>query len=146
MLQSTIFREIDNLARHINNTYENIFKKYGLQRGQFVFISRIVENKSINLKELAHAVRVDKTTVTKATQKLEEAGYITKQIDITDNRIIHLTPTDKCINIYESIIREKNDIINNIINKFPSKDVTSYIDMTRSLNEYLDSIEKSSKI
>lgn len=143
MLQSTIFREIDNLARHINYTYENIFKEYRLHRGQFVFISRIVENKSINLKELAKSVRVDKTTVTKAIQKLEEAGYINKQIDHIDNRIIHLTPTDKCIDIYESIIKEKNDIINNIISKFSTKDITSYIEMTRHLNEYLDSIEKS---
>jgi hypothetical protein len=40
LLQSSIFREIDNLSRHVNGIYEKIFKKYGLQRGQFVFITR----------------------------------------------------------------------------------------------------------
>lgn len=141
MLESTIFREIDNLARHINNTYESIFKKYGLHRGQFAFISRIVENKSINLKELAKTIRVDKTTVTKAIQKLEDSGYINKKIDLIDNRMIHLTPTEQGIKIYEEIIAEKNSLLHTVISKFNATEITAYIKTTRQLNNYLDNIE-----
>lgn len=141
LLQSSIFREIDNLSRHINVIYEKIFKKYGLQRGQFVFITRIVENKNINLKQLAQNVRVDKTTVTKAIQKLEDSGYIVKKIDHIDNRIIHLLPTEKCISIYNCIIQEKNQILSSVINKFTAQEFEFYINMTINMNSYLDKIQ-----
>lgn len=141
LLQSSIFREIDNLSRHINGIYEKIFKKYGLQRGQFVFITRIVENQNINLKQLARNVRVDKTTVTKAIQKLEDSGYIIKQTDHIDNRVIHLFPTEKCIHIYNCIIQEKNQILSNLINKFTPEEFEFYIKMTISMNTHLDKIQ-----
>lgn len=141
LLQSSIFREIDNLSRHINGIYEKIFKKYGLQRGQFVFITRIVENQNINLKQLARNVRVDKTTVTKAIQKLEDSGYIIKQTDHIDNRVIHLFPTEKSIHIYNCIIQEKNQILGNLINKFTPEEFEFYIKMTISMNTHLDKIQ-----
>ncbi|MBX9866333.1 MAG: MarR family transcriptional regulator [Burkholderiales bacterium] len=140
MLQSNIFREIDNLSKHINIIYEKIFKKYGLQRGQFAFITRIVENKNINLKQLAQNIRVDKATVTKAMQKLEESGYVIKKIDQTDNRIIHLLPTEKCTRIYTCIIQEKNQLLSSIINKFTSEELELYISITRDINICLDKI------
>lgn len=146
MLQSTVFREIDNLARHINNIYESIFKKYGLHRGQFVFISRIVENKSINLKELAKTIRVDKTTVTKAIQKLEDSGYINKKVDQTDNRIIHLIATELGVSLYQNIIADKNALLGDIMDKFSIEEITEYIAMTRKLNNQLDSFNKGSQL
>lgn len=139
MLKRLVFREIDNLSRNINNIYESIFKRYGLHRGQFIFISRIVEQQSINLKELARITRVDKTTVTKAIQKLEESGYISKKIDSNDNRVIHLTATLKCIDLYNNIIIEKNNILSSIMDNFTASDVEFYIYMTKQLNSYLDS-------
>lgn len=139
MLKRLVFREIDNLSRNINNIYESIFKRYGLHRGQFIFISRIVEQQSINLKELARITRVDKTTVTKAMQKLEESGYISKKIDSNDNRVIHLMATLKCIDLYNNIIIEKNNILSSIMDNFTASDVEFYIYMTKQLNSYLDS-------
>ena len=107
LLQSSIFREIDNLSRHINGIYEKYSKIWLCSVGNFVFITRIVENQNINLKQLARNVRVDETTVTKAIQKLEDSGYIIKQTDHIDNRVIHLFPTEKSIHIYNCIIQEK---------------------------------------
>ena len=140
MLQSTIFRDLDNLSKHINKIYETIFKKYGLQRGQFVFITRIVENECISLKELAAQIRVDKTTVTKAIQKLDSAGYIIKIIDKLDNRIIHLMPTEKAFTTYTEIITEKNKILQSVFANFTSLETDSFITMLNSLNNCLDNI------
>lgn len=140
MIQYSIFREVDSLSRHINNIYENIFKKYRLHRGQFIFISRIVENQNINLKDLAKITRADKTTVTKAVQKLEENQYITKHIDATDNRITHLHPTELCIELYNKVISEKNKFLEAVLKDFPTAEVASYIQMTKNLNNYLDKV------
>ncbi|MCE3268090.1 MAG: MarR family transcriptional regulator [Burkholderiales bacterium] len=110
-LINTLLRNIDTIAREMHAIYELKFKSYKLQRGQFLFLTRICETPGINLQELSYQLKMDKTTITKAVQKLMVAGYINKSTDIKDRRISHLTPTSKATNIYKEIISEKNRLI-----------------------------------
>lgn len=134
MLKSTLFRDINNLSKHINSLYESIFRRYGLHRGQFAFITMIVENKSISLKDLALSLRVDKTTVTKAVQKLEIVGYITKIQDDYDNRLFHLIATEKGLDLYKDIIREKNQILEKTLKNFSKQDIEQLTTLINKLN------------
>ncbi|MEN9945878.1 MAG: hypothetical protein RLZZ293_264 [Pseudomonadota bacterium] len=138
MLNNSIFRDIDNLAKHINNIYETIFRHYGLHRGQFAFLSRIVENKHISLKQLSITLRVDKTTVTKATQKLEASGYINKQVDTQDHRLIHLIATQRGINLYQNIINQKNQIIDDVITNFAPNQIEQFTQMLKQIHLHLE--------
>lgn len=115
-LKNNILRDIDTVARESHSIYEAKFKNHNLQRGQFIFLTRICENPGINLKELSYKLKMDKTTVTKAIQKLIIAGYISKNVNKQDNRIANLTPTDKAIKMYDEIISEKNRIIDICLN------------------------------
>jgi len=137
MLKSIIFRDIDNLAKHINTLYESIFKKYGLHRGQFSFITRIVENHSISLKDLASSLRVDKTTVTKAIQKLENIGYVKKIQDNSDNRLFHLIATDNGIHLYKNIIKEKNHILEKVLQNFSDSEIVEFSVLINRMNNCL---------
>lgn len=134
MLHNNIFRDIDDLSKHINNIYESIFKKYGLHRGQFAFITRIVENEQISLRELAENLRLDKTSVTRAVQKLESAGYVIKTQDIDDSRLFHLTITPKGLLLYQNIIEEKNRIIDKILDAFSPVEIKLLTDLIQRLN------------
>lgn len=141
MLHSTIFRDIDDLSKHINNVYESIFKRYGLHRGQFAFITRIVENEQISLKKLAQNLRLDKTTVTRAIQKLETAGYITKIQDKNDYRLFHLSATKNGIDLYHNIITEKNQIIDRILENFPVEQLEQLSLVVKDMNTRLAKIK-----
>ncbi len=141
MLHSTIFRDIDDLSKHINNVYESIFKRYGLHRGQFAFITRIVENEQISLKKLAQNLRLDKTTVTRAIQKLETAGYITKIQDNNDYRLFHLCATKSGIDLYHNIITEKNQIIDKILENFPVEQLEQLSLIVKDMNTRLAKIK-----
>ena len=141
MLHSTIFRDIDDLSKHINNIYESIFKRYGLHRGQFAFISRIVENEQISFKKLAQNLRLDKTTVTRAIQKLETAGYITKIQDNNDYRLFHLSATKSGIDLYHNIIAEKNQIIDRILENFPVEQLEQLSLIVKDMNTQLAKIK-----
>ena len=109
-LISHLLRNIDTIARETHTIYELEFKKYKLQRGQFLFLTRICETPNINLQELSYQLKMDKTTITKAVKKLMVAGYINKNPDEKDRRISHLTPTNKATQMYNEIISEKNRI------------------------------------
>lgn len=110
-LSNAILRDIDTLVREIHALYESKFKSYALQRGQFIFLTRIYENPGISLSDLSYELKLDKTTITRAIQKLIDSGYLIKQQDEIDKRVWHLFSTDKCKELYDEIITEKNRII-----------------------------------
>ena len=52
-------------------------------------------------------LKVDKTTTTKAVQKLIELGYINKEQDESDKRWYKLTPTENALKVYDFIMKEE---------------------------------------
>src|SRR5690242_15489958 len=103
-LDSMILREIGTLSRSIHSISDIKFKELKLQRGQYIYLTRICENPGINLIDLTLLLKIDKTSTTKAIQKLEKEGYIERKKDISDKRIIRLYPTEKGFKSYDDII------------------------------------------
>lgn len=94
------------------------FKEINLQKGQFTFLTRICENQGVNQIDLSNLLKVDKTTTTKAIQKLIEAGYVYKKRDDIDKRMWRLYPKEKGLAIYSFIIEEENRNIEVCLNNF----------------------------
>lgn len=107
-LNSQILREIGMLARSIQTIDDIKFKELNLQKGQFVFLTRICENQGINQIDLSNMLKVDKTTTTKAVQKLIKADYVDKKRDEIDKRMCRLYPKKRAIDAYRLIIQEEN--------------------------------------
>lgn len=137
-LNCTIFRDIGTLARTVHAICDLKYKELDLQKGQFIFLTRICENRGISLKELSIILKVDKTTTTKATQKLIKGGYIYKEKDTDDKRFFKLYPTDKALGIYKTIIEEENRAIATCMKDFTPEQKA----MVHSLiNQMKDNIE-----
>jgi DNA-binding MarR family transcriptional regulator len=97
-------REIGALARIIHSINEVKFRGIGLQRGQFIFLTRVCERPGVNLAELSALLAVDKTTTTKAVQKLMAAGLVDRERDAADKRMWRLVPTAKGLAVYPRIL------------------------------------------
>jgi len=117
-LENGILREVGMLARSIQSISDVKFKELNLQRGQFVFLTRVCENPGFNQIDLSNILKVDKTTTTKVIQKLIEEGYVTKERDKVDKRMWRLFPTEKAQNIYPIIIGEENRNIRECFTNF----------------------------
>lgn len=100
------------------------YRKLNLQKGQFTFLTRICENNGINQIDLSNSLKVDKTTTTKAIQKLIEAGYIYKKRDCADKRMWRLYPEKKALDIYMFIIAEENRNIKVCLDNFSEEEKT----------------------
>lgn len=107
-LESKVLRFVGTLSRTINSKSDSKYKQFDLQKGQYMFISRVCENPGINFVDLSNMVKVDKTTTTKAVKKLIDIGYLNRQQDENDKREYKLTPTKKALEVYEFIIQEEN--------------------------------------
>jgi DNA-binding MarR family transcriptional regulator len=111
-LEFKVLRFVGTLSRAINSKADYNYKKFDLQKGQYMFITRICENPGINLANLSNILKVDQATTTKAVKKLIDIGYLNKQKDENDKRGYKLTPTKKALEVYEFIIEEEGKQLN----------------------------------
>lgn len=132
-LQSFILRDVGMLARAIQSISDIKFKELKLQRGQFVFLTRVCENPGLNQIDLSNILKVDKTTTTKAMQKLIEEGYITKERDDMDKRMWRIFPTEKAIHIYSLIIEEENRNIATCFRNFTDSEQQMVAELVRKM-------------
>lgn len=132
-LKSCILREVGMLSRSIHSISDVKFKGINLQRGQFVFLTRICENPGLNQIDLSNLLKVDKTTTTKVVQKLIDEGYITKERDNTDKRMWRLFPTSKAHNVYPIIINEENRNITVCFNGFTESEKQLVVELVKKM-------------
>lgn len=108
MLQSMVLRRIGTIARIVASVSDVKFRRFSLQKGQHIYVVRVCEHPGLNLAELTRLLNVDKSTTTKAVQKLEKAGYILKKHPEGDRKSLVLYPTERAKEVYRSIIDEEN--------------------------------------
>lgn len=126
------------LSRCIHAISDTKFKKFDLQKGQFIFLTRVCENPGINHIELSNLLKVDKTTTTKAIQKLIDTGYIRKTRDDLDKRMWRLYAEKKGLEIYTLVIEEENRNIAVCFANFTAEEKESVQQLVKRMRENIE--------
>ncbi len=145
-LEHEILREIGTLSRSIHSICDIKFKELKLQKGQFIYLTRICENPGINLVDLTMLLKMDKTSTTKAIQKLEAEGYIQRKKDTADKRVIRLFPTPKGLQSYEGIMEEENKNIAICLEGFSEEEKNMVTELIVRMSKNIESEWKASKL
>jgi DNA-binding MarR family transcriptional regulator len=138
-LSQTLLREIGAIARSVQSSSDLKYKTMGLQKGQYVFLTRICENPGVGPNRLAELARVDKTTATKAAQKLVDLGYVRRELDREDGRARLLFPTAKAGRIYQALIADENELLEACLSGFGASEVTLATTLLQRIRDNLDS-------
>jgi len=101
-----ILREIGMIARALDSISNIEFKEHDLTKGQYLYVIRICENPGIIQEQLVNMIKVDRSTATRALQKLETNGFIEKQNDPDNKKNKRLFPTIKGESVYPFIKNE----------------------------------------
>lgn len=101
-----ILREIGMIARALDSISNIEFKELDLTKGQYLYLVRICENPGIIHAQLLEMIKVDRSTATRALQKLESNGFIEKKDDPLNKKNKRLFPTDKANAVYPFIKKE----------------------------------------
>ena len=138
MLHSEILREIGALSRSIHSINDAALRQYGLQRGQFPILTRICEAPGITPTQLSTTLRMDKTTTTKAVQKLTEVQLVIKQPDPRDKRGFQLFPTPKANQLYATFLELENHNLETCFAGFSPAEQALVLDLIRRMRENSD--------
>ena len=101
-----ILREIGMIARALDSISNIEFKELHLTKGQYLYVVRICENPGIIQEQLLDMIKVDRSTATRALQKLEMNGFIEKKEDPSNKKNKMLFATEKGETVYPFIKKE----------------------------------------
>ena len=106
MAEEDILREIGSISRALDSIANIEFKDLELNRGQYLYLTRVFEHPGIISDHLATLLNIDRTTTARGIRKLERAGLIFKEDDETNKKIKHLFVTDTGKKLAKEIERE----------------------------------------
>ena len=82
-------------SKELVSQYNPYLKKLGLTYTQYIVMMVMWEHESVSSRDLAQKLHLDYGTLTPVLKKLESIGYLTRQRDPEDERLLILNLTDK---------------------------------------------------
>ncbi|MGI2326732.1 MarR family winged helix-turn-helix transcriptional regulator [Planococcus sp. YIM B11945] len=133
-----ILREIGMIARALDSISNIEFKEFDLTKGQYLYLVRICENPGIIQEQLVDMIKVDRSTATRAIQKLELNGFIEKKDDPKNKKIKRLFPLIKGTSVYPFIKRE-NDYSNLVaLNGFSTQEAETVVNLLQRIRKNVE--------
>lgn len=96
-----VLREVGMIARCVNTIADAEYRRFSLEKGQFLYVVRVCEYPGINQETLSNMLKVDRSTTAKAVGKLIKQGYIRKERSEKDKRSYKLYPTPRARQAYD---------------------------------------------
>ncbi|MBO8125856.1 MAG: winged helix-turn-helix transcriptional regulator [Firmicutes bacterium] len=95
----SIGRLISILHRHTQIYFRRELGPYGIGKGQFIFLAALFERDGVSQEYLSNRLLIDKGVTARAIQKLEEAGYVIREVDPDDKRVNVICLTKKALEL-----------------------------------------------
>lgn len=73
----------------------SLFEAVGLYRGQPPVLRALAEEEGLSHSELALRMRVTPATISKMIDRMERAGFVTRQADLNDQRVSRVYMTER---------------------------------------------------
>ncbi len=132
-----ILREIGITYRIVNTFVDTLLATSELTKGQYQFLVRIFENPGINQKDLSALLFVDKTTTSKAVNKLILKKYISRKSNPEDKRNTKLFITEKGRDTC-TFLKKEEQFVNKIALKgFEKKQLDQLLNSLQEINHQI---------
>lgn len=105
-MKEDILRQIGTIARALDSIANSEFKDMQLNRGQYLYLTRIKEKPGIISDHLANLLNVDRTTTARGIKRLVKAGLVEKKADRANKKIKHLFVTPQGQELAQQIEKE----------------------------------------
>jgi DNA-binding MarR family transcriptional regulator len=102
-----ILREVGMIDRCFESIANIEFKEYNLSKNQYIYLVRICENPGTIQERIADLLKVDRSTASRAIEKLKQAGFIKKVVTEENKKNVRLYATEKGLEIFKMLQKEE---------------------------------------
>jgi DNA-binding MarR family transcriptional regulator len=114
----------------------------GLTFPQMLVLKHLDEENDCRMSILADQFHLSLSSATQLIDRLVKAGYVTREIDATDRRVVRLNMTDAGRAALDEIKKQRLAQMKDIFAQIPTKDMRELIRIQQSLLAKLDSSRK----
>lgn len=117
----------------------------GIYSSQHHILMELSRDQVASQKELADRMSVSSATIAVSLKKLEKGGYISKEMDDTDNRLNQITLTEKGKKVVEQSKLIFKTLNFQVFDDFEQKELEDLSGLLTKLNSKLNEIDSSLK-
>ena len=92
---NTLTRDIHDIARCLMRYRADSMEQFELKGCHANYILTLCEEPGISQEQLAKRLYANKSNITRQIAVLEEKGYVRRENDPSDKRLLHVYPTEK---------------------------------------------------
>lgn len=92
------------LASRVSSDLATVYAaRFGISIPEWRVIAHLARNREVSVREIRRRVDMDKSKVSRAAARLEEAGLIEKRVNTGDRRLVKLSLSRKGRRLYDEI-------------------------------------------
>ena len=123
-------------SKEVIKKYRTYLDKLGLTYTQYITMMVLWEHKKVNVKDLGAELFLDSGTLTPLLKSLEQKGYIKRERDKGDERILNVTITESGEALKDQVISLPKIVANSI-----NLDKKEVLELYRILYKILMAVE-----
>lgn len=95
---------VNKLAGRLSDGLATVYQeRFGITIPEWRVIAHLAGNKNVSIREIFVRVAMDKSKVSRAAARLELVGFVEKNVNAADRRLIELRLTAKGRRLFEAI-------------------------------------------
>lgn len=127
--------EIRNLVYQLLRTLESNDRDtcacFDVTHLQALVMLELVQNQPLNMQQLAECMQLAVSTMSRVVDKLVEAGFISRQTDKNDRRMVYCSLTKEGVATARQLEECYNGFFEQIIDKIPARDLPGFLNGLR---------------
>lgn len=121
---------------------------YGIKPSEFALLHLLLhhserDSKGLKVSEISELLHITPSAVTHTINSLEKIGYIERQSDPTDRRIVLVRATTLCEGIMENLHAERLQFLEELVTFLGEKDSKDFIRLLSTVQDYFRERQKN---
>ena len=122
----------------ITRAYRSRLSHIGLTYSQYLVMMVLWETDGITVKNIAQQLQLDSPTITPLLKRLESAGFLNRQRNANDERVVNIFITDAGRNIQARVAEMQKGVACQT-----GMQETQFIELRSTLHELIDTINQN---
>ncbi len=139
MFDRCLFFNVNALARVVNKQWAKAFEQYDLSPSHGYMLRAVLSNPGITQKQLADELRLEKSTITRFVDVLQNKGFVVRKKSTSDDaRELNIYATKQGKAIHKELETLGDTLYQTMISKIGEKELKLLVDKLRESSHKIE--------
>jgi DNA-binding MarR family transcriptional regulator len=138
MFERCLYFNVNALARSVNRIWDDAFKELGLSPAHAYLIRLVLAEPGASHKEIAHTLKLEKSTVTRFVNSLQDKGLLKRsKKGAEDGREQRVFPTEKSKRMHAALEKKGETLYQKMCSSLGDSELKTLVTSLRKATQEL---------